>query len=106
MTEFDNKLDEMLEKTGAGTDAFKENVDKRFRLILKITVINSVVFFLNALAIIYKLWPGDAFKTLSGFIFLLSAATIVMGLVGLFVVWLSGYAYNKLAEHNKRRKGA
>lgn len=103
MTEFDKKVDEIVERTGAGTDAFKDNVNKRFRLILKITAINSVIFLLNFLAILYSLWPGDAFKTLAGFIFLLSAATIVMGLVGLFVVWLSGYAYNQLAERKKKR---
>lgn len=106
MIEFDNKVDEIVKRIGAGTDAFKENVNKRFRLILKITAINSVIFLLNALAIIYQLWPGDAFKTLSGFIFLLSAATIVMSLVGLFVVWLQGYAYNKLAKHSQMRNGS
>lgn len=106
MTEFDNKVDEIVQRTGAGTGAFRENVNKRFGLILKITAINSVIFLLNALAIIYQLWPGDAFKTLSGFISLLSAVSVVMGMVGLFVVWLQGYAYNKLAEHSKRRKGA
>lgn len=106
MTEFNDKVDEIVQRTGAGTDAFKENVNKRFRLILKITAINSVIFLLNFLAILYSLWPGDAFKTLSGFIFLLSAATIVMGLVSLFIVWLSGYSYNKLAEYNQKRDGA
>lgn len=106
MTEFNNKVDEIVQRTGAGTDAFKENVNKRFRFILKITAINFLIFLLNFLAILYSLWPGDAFKTLAGFIFILSAATVVMGLVGLFIVWLSGYSYNKLAEYSKNRKGS
>lgn len=105
MTEFNDKVDEIVERTGAGTDAFKENVNKRFRLVLKITTINSVIFLLTFLTIRYSLWPeNDAFKTLAGFIFLLSAATVIMGLVGLFVIWLSGYAYNKIAEHHQKRR--
>ena len=105
MTEFNNKVDEIVKKTGAGTNAFNENLSKRLRLALRITAINCIILLLSFLAILYSWWPeSDAFKTLAGFIFLLSAASVVMGLLSIFVTWFSGYAYNKLAEHNNQRR--
>ena len=107
MSEFDNKIDEIIQKTGAGTKTFRENLSNRLRLALKLTAINSVIFLLSFLAILYSWWPeSDAFKILAGFIFLLSAASVVMGLLAIFVTWLSGYAYNKLAEQNQKRRGS
>ncbi len=104
MTEFSNKVGEIVHKTGAGTNAFRENLSKRIRLALKLIAINSIIFLLSFLTILYSWWSeSDAFKTLAGFIFLLSVASVVMGLLSILVTWLSGYAYNKLAEHNKNR---
>ncbi|MDP3696831.1 MAG: hypothetical protein Q8R55_02250 [Candidatus Taylorbacteria bacterium] len=105
MNEFDSKLDEIVQRTGAGTAPFKKDVKKRLRTMWFITISNAVISLLNLLAIRNAWWPeNDASRALAVFIFLLSAMLVLMGLIGLFLVWFQGYVYNKMAEHSKNKK--
>lgn len=105
MSEFNDKFDEIVQRTGAGTEVFKNDVKKRLKTVSITTLISVVTFLLNTLAIRYSWWPeSDAFKALAGYIFLLSALLVVMGLLGLFIIWFQGYVYNKMAEYSKNKK--
>ena len=105
MSEFNDKLDEIIRRTGAGTEAFKSNVRKRFRTVKTLTLVNTIIFLLSYLAIRNSWWPeGDAFKVLAGYILILLAMLIVISLLSLFTIWLIGHAYNKLAEYNNKKK--
>ena len=103
-SKFNNTFDGIVQKTGAGTESFKRDIKKRLQKMWFITISNIVIALLNLLAIRNSWWPeSDAFKVLAGFIFLLSAMLILMGLLGLFVVWFQGYTLNRMAEYNKKK---
>lgn len=95
-------VDKLIEKTGADTDVFRNQVKKGLKVTAWITLSSAIIVVVTILAIYNNWWPdNESFRVLAGFILILSGSFTLLGLLSMFCIEIQGFVLNKLARGRK-----